>query len=250
MEEQNIDKQINKLEISNSKFIHLNRLYSFAFCTIIGTCLFLFFLFFQTKFGYEFFKNYLNLEIIIYITGYSLFICPLFLKIVQISNKDEIKTKRISKSFKLSKVILFTFFVLLVIDCFRLICSANLICPITINFCKIIFNLDVGNLDISGNNGCLSLHNFICLVFFEICIIFIYCYLKNSSIVYITNKLKLKNDKNLNFKNKNFCLRSKFGVNTKLNLRNEYLLIQNCKNKQKSGIFVINKIHSVINFSL
>lgn len=249
MEEQNIDKQINKLEISNSKLIHLNRLYSFAFCTIIGTCLFLFFLFFQTRFGYEFFKNYLNLEIIIYITGYSLFICPLFLKIVQISKKDEIKSKRISKSFKLSKVILFAFFVLLVIDCFRLICSANWICPITINFCKIILNLDICNLDISGSNGCLSLHNFICLLFFEICVMFIYCYLKNSSIIYSTNKFKLKNNKNLKSNNKSFSLKSKFAGQKAFDFENKYL-IQNFKNKETNDIFQTNKKHFKINLSL
>lgn len=249
MEEQNIDKQINKLEISNLKLIHLNRLYSFAFCTIIGTCLFLFFLFFQTKFGYEFFKNYLNLEIIIYITGYSLFICPIFLKFVQISKKDEINSKRISKSIKLSKVILFVFFVLLVIDCFRLIYSANWICPITINFCKIILNLDIGSLDISGSNGCLSLHDFICLLFFEVCVMFIYCHLKNSSIIYSTNKFKLKNNKNQKPNNKNFSLRSKFSDQGTLDFENEYL-IQNYKNKEINDIFQTNKNGLKTNFSL
>ena len=78
---------------------------------------------------------------------------------------------------------------------------------------------------------------------------FIYCYLKNSSIIYSTNKFKLKNNKNLKSNNKSFSLKSKFAGQKAFDFENKYL-IQNFKNKETNDIFQTNKKHFKINLSL
>ena len=251
MDDTNIDNLTNIFEMKNVRSMRLKSAFSFVLCTLTGTGLFLFFIFVQTKFNYEIFKNYLNLEIIIYITAYSCFICPRLLKVLLKNSNNIVKTKSVAKTFSLSKIVLSCFFVLLVVDCIRFIHSGSSICPITVNFGRLILGLDIDNFDLSSSSDCLNIYDFCAIIFIELSFMFIYGYLKNSISFYKLNKnVKTSIEERYNSKNirKSKFLSSKFACYSLDKFDDEYFF-NNKKFDESKAIFLKSEKYITQNFS-